>query len=84
MPRQVQYTFKGETKVIPFSFSQHHDPYEAVAAEEGIDLTRFLQMEQQIAMTSKKGAKAERDFRRSEFSRMGFANIHFVQDDEES
>ena len=83
MARQVRYTFKGQTKTIPFSYTQHHDLYEAAAEAEGIDLTRFLQMEQQIAMTSKKGARAERDYRRTEFIRMGFTHIHFVQDDED-
>lgn len=40
-------------------------------------------MEQQIAMTSRKGAKAEKDYRKTEFARFGFTNIHFVRDEDE-
>ncbi len=83
MARQVRYTFKGKTKTIPFSYTQHHDLYEAAAEAEGIDLTSFLQMERQIALASKKGIRAERDYRRTEFITMGFTHIHFAQDDEQ-
>ncbi|MGB0893356.1 MAG: DUF2960 domain-containing protein [Parashewanella sp.] len=84
MARQVRYTFKGITKTIPFSYTIHHDLYEAAAEAEGIDLTSFLAMEQQVAMTSKKNARAERDYRRTEFIRMGFTHIHFVDDEQEA
>ena len=83
MARQVIYTFKGKTKVIPFSYDIHHDLYEAAAEAEGIDLTSFLAMEQQVAMTSKKGAKAEKEFRKTEFARFGFTSIKFVREDDE-
>lgn len=83
MARQVIYTFKGQTKTIAFSYDKHHDLYEAVAEAEGIDLTRFLAMEQQIAMTSRKGAKAEKEFRKAEFTRFGFTSIQFVRDEDE-
>ncbi len=79
MARQVSYQFKGEAKVINFSFDKHNDIYEAVAAAEGIDLTRFHAMEQQVAMTSK-GNQAVKDFRINEFARFGFSNIHFVRE----
>jgi len=39
MARQVSYFYQGTKKTIAFSFSQHFDIYEAVAAAEGIDLT---------------------------------------------
>jgi hypothetical protein len=83
MARTVSYTFKGQTKTMAFSYDKHHDLYEAVAEAEGIDLKRFLAMEQQIAMTSRKGAKAEKDYRKTEFARFGFSNIHFVRDEDE-
>ncbi|WP_394129624.1 DUF2960 domain-containing protein [Shewanella maritima] len=83
MARQVIYTFKGKTKTIPFSYDKHRDLYEAVAEAEGIDLTQFLAMEAQVAVTSKKGAKAEKAFRRSEFARYGFSSIKFVREEDE-
>ncbi|MGI2168798.1 DUF2960 domain-containing protein [Shewanella sp. MF05960] len=83
MARQVIYIFKGQTKTIPFSYDIHHDLYEAAAEAEGIDLKKFLSMEKQIALTSKKGAKAEKEFRKSEFARFGFTSIKFVREDDE-
>tara|TARA_R110000851_G_scaffold168764_2_gene314838 strand:+ start:51288 stop:51542 length:255 start_codon:yes stop_codon:yes gene_type:complete len=83
MARQVIYTFKGKTKTIAFSYDIHHDLYEAAAEAEGIDLNSFLAMEQQVALTSKKGAKAEKEFRKTEFARFGFTSIKFVREDDE-
>ncbi|MCT7940515.1 MULTISPECIES: DUF2960 domain-containing protein [Shewanella] len=84
MARQVIYTYKGKTKTIAFSYDKHHDLYEAAAEAEGIDLTGFLAMEKQVALTSKKGAKAEKEFRQTEFSRFGFTSIKFVRDEDEA
>ncbi|ABI70781.1 MULTISPECIES: DUF2960 domain-containing protein [Shewanella] len=83
MARQVIYTFKGQTKTIAFSYDVHHDLYEAAAEAEGIDLKKFLILEKQIALTSKKGAKAEKEFRKTEFARFGFTSIKFVREDDE-
>lgn len=82
MARQVAYTFKGVTKVINFSFDKFHDVYEAAAAAEGIDLSRFLAMEQQVAMTAKRKG-ALRNYRETEFQRMGFSNIRLLKDEED-
>lgn len=81
MARQISYTFKNECKVINFSYDKYRDMYEAVAAAEGIDLRAFLAMEQQVAMTAKRGA-AVKNYRQQEFARMGFANIAFVRDEQ--
>ncbi|MBB1317911.1 DUF2960 domain-containing protein [Shewanella sp. SR43-4] len=83
MARQVIYTFKGQTKTIAFSYDIHRDLYEAAAEAEGIDLKKFLAMEQQVALTSKKGAKAEKEFRKTEFARFGFSSIKFVREDDD-
>ena len=62
MARQVIYTYKGKTKTIAFSYDKHHDLYEAAAEAEGIDLTGFLAMEKQVALTSKKAPKRKKSF----------------------
>ncbi|QLE84491.1 MULTISPECIES: DUF2960 domain-containing protein [Shewanella] len=82
MARKVGYTFKKQYKEINFVYDRYHDMYEAVADAEGIDLTRFLAMEAQVAMTSK-GSKAVKDFRIKEFERFGFNNIHFIREEEQ-
>ncbi|MCB5227580.1 DUF2960 domain-containing protein [Alishewanella sp. 16-MA] len=79
MARQVSYTFKGQKKVIAFSYDRFVDLYEAVAAAEGIDLTAFLAMEQQLHHTAKDKA-AVKNFRSQSFSKMGFADIAFVRE----
>ncbi|KFZ36443.1 hypothetical protein HR45_16640 [Shewanella mangrovi] len=81
MARQVAYIFKGEAKVINFSYDKYHDIYEAAAAAEGIDLTRFLAMEQQVAMTAK-GKGAVRSYRLTEFQRMGFSEVRLLKDED--
>ena len=80
MARQISYRFNKQQKVINFSYDKYRDMYEAVAAAEGIDISRFLAMEQQVAMTAKRGA-AVKNYRQQEFARMGFADIAFVKDD---
>jgi hypothetical protein len=78
--RQVQYTFKGSTKIIAFSYDRFIDLYEAVAAAEDISLVSFLAMEQQVAKTAKDKA-AIKNFRQQAFSKMGFSNITFLRDE---
>jgi len=80
MAVRITYKFKGKAKEINFAYDKFHDIYEAVAAEEGIDLTRYHMMEQQVEMTSK-GSSAVRDFRNKEFARFGFSDIYYIKDD---
>lgn len=82
MARFITYSFKGQPKRIAFSYDKHHDMFEAVAAAEGIDLTKFLAMEQQIAMTTRHKS-ALKDFRAQEFRRMGFNDIYLHKDEAE-
>lgn len=81
MARQVTYQFKGLRKRIQFSYGQFHDIYEAVADAENIDLTKFWAMEKQLEMSCR-GQGIVKNFRRTEFARMGFDEIRFVRDEE--
>lgn len=80
MAVRITYKFNGKAKEINFAYDKFHDIYEAVAAEEGVDLTRYHMMEQQVEMTSK-GSSAVRDFRNKEFARFGFSDIYYIKDD---
>lgn len=82
MARSITYKFKGQPRKIAFSYDKFRDIYEAVAAAEGIDLSAFLKMEQQVAMTAKRSA-AIKDFRQKEFIRFGFSEIYLHKDDAE-
>jgi hypothetical protein len=82
MARHISYKYKGEWKKIPFSYDKYADSFEAVAAAEGIDLTAFRKMEQQVAMTAK-GKGALKDYRKNAFVNIGFSEILLLRDDQE-
>lgn len=81
MARQVSYLFKGKRKTIQFSYDLFHDLYEAVADAEGVDLEKFWAMEKQLEMSCR-GQGIVKNFRQTEFARLGFSEIRFVRDDE--
>ncbi|MDO6683976.1 MULTISPECIES: DUF2960 domain-containing protein [unclassified Agarivorans] len=81
MARQVSYTYKKQNKVINFSFDKYHDIHEAVAAAEGVDISCFLAMEKQLAMSTRDTATLK-EYRLKEFQRLGFSDIRFLKDEE--
>ncbi|GAD00632.1 DUF2960 domain-containing protein [Agarivorans albus] len=81
MARQVTYKYKRQTKVINFSFDKYHDVHEAVAAAEGVDISSFLAMEKQLAMSTRDKATLK-EYRAKEFQRLGFSDIRFLKDEE--
>ncbi|WP_299018038.1 DUF2960 domain-containing protein [uncultured Photobacterium sp.] len=74
MSRTIIYTYKEQEKQLAFSYSQYRTIHEAVAAAEGIDLTEYLRMEQQVEAVSS-GSKAMRDYRDNHFKKLGFGKI---------
>ncbi|KXI21935.1 DUF2960 domain-containing protein [Photobacterium sanguinicancri] len=78
MSRTILYTYKMQEKTLTFSYDQYRTIQEAVAAEEGIDLTAFLKMEQQVEAVSK-SAKAAKDYRDNYFKKLGFGRITLAQ-----
>ncbi|WP_377893105.1 DUF2960 family protein [Alteromonas sp. R78001] len=82
MAHKVRYKFNGVAKEINFSYSRYQNMHEAVADAEGIDLTQFLQTEQQVASISK-DKKTARNFRDAEFVKMGFSDLYFLKNGQE-
>ncbi|MDD1780241.1 DUF2960 family protein [Enterovibrio sp. ZSDZ35] len=82
MSRQLQYIYKGETKVITFSFREYHSAHEAAAAAEGIDLSEFLKMERQLEVIA--DGKAVKNHRDSYFNKLGFGKIVLLKKEAES
>lgn len=82
MARQVTYVFKKQRKTMQFSYGVYHDIYEAVAHAEGIDLTKFLAMEKQLAMSCR-GQGILKNHRKTEFANMGFSEIKFIRDEDD-
>ena len=79
MARTILYTYKSEDKELTFSYEKHRNIHEAVAEAEGIDLTGYLKMEQQIEAIS--DTKAVRNYRDNHFQRLGFGRITLKQKD---
>ncbi|KFI12221.1 DUF2960 domain-containing protein [Vibrio coralliilyticus] len=77
MARTILYTYKGENKTLTFSYQQHRNIHEAVAEAEGIDISEFLKMEQQIEAVS--DTKAMRNYRDNHFRKLGFEKITLKQ-----
>jgi len=77
MARTIIYTYKNQEKTLTFSYEKHRTIQEAVAEEEGIDISEFLSMEQQIEMVS--STKAVRDYRDNYFKKLGFGKITLAQ-----
>ncbi|MCL9783293.1 DUF2960 domain-containing protein [Vibrio sp. S4M6] len=77
MARTIIYTYKNEQKSLTFSFEKHRNIHEAVAEAEGIDLTEYLKMEQQIEAVS--DTKAVRNYRDAHFRKLGFGKITLAQ-----
>lgn len=73
MARTIIYTYKNQEKTLSFSYEKHRNIHEAVAEAEGIDLTSYLKMEQQIEAIS--DTKAVRNYRDNHFKKLGFGNI---------
>ncbi|MFB9134144.1 DUF2960 domain-containing protein [Vibrio olivae] len=73
MARTIIYEYKGEEKTLTFSYQQFHSIHEAVADAEGIDISNYLKMEQQIEAVS--DTKAVRNYRDNHFAKLGFGKI---------
>ncbi|MGF1720959.1 DUF2960 domain-containing protein [Vibrio kyushuensis] len=79
MVRTILYTYKDENKELAFSYEKHRNIHEAVAEAEGIDISGYLKMEQQIEAIS--DTKAVRNYRDNHFQRLGFGKITLKQKD---
>ena len=51
MASKITYKYKNVAKEISFAYDKFHNMHEAVAAEEGIDLTNYLKMYHNIFKT---------------------------------
>ncbi|MGX9416132.1 DUF2960 family protein [Vibrio sp. RC27] len=76
MARVITYIYKEEAKTLTFSYQQHLNIHEAVAEAEGIDISDFLAMEQQIEAVS--DTKSVRNYRDNYFKKLGFSELKLL------
>ncbi|WP_163935229.1 DUF2960 family protein [Paraferrimonas sp. SM1919] len=74
----IEYTFKGKNKTIGFANDRHHDMFSAVCKEEGLDLNLYLDMEQQLRMSTRDKV-AIRNFRDNYFKNLGLTKIQVIR-----
>ncbi|ACQ92097.1 MAG: DUF2960 domain-containing protein [Tolumonas sp.] len=79
MALKISYSYKGQPRLIQYANDKYHDIYEAIAAEEGVDLRAYLAMERQLASLTKK-VGAVKDFRDNKFLEFGFNDIKVIKE----
>ncbi len=79
MALRISYSYKGQPREINYANDKYHDIYEAIAAEEGVDLRAYLAMERQLASLTKK-VGAVKDFRDNQFIEFGFSDIKVIKE----
>ena len=79
MALKISYSYKGQPRLIQYANDKYLDIYEAIAAEEGVDLRAYLAMERQLASLSKK-VGAVKDFRDNKFLEFGFNDIKVIKE----
>ncbi|MDD2342219.1 MAG: DUF2960 domain-containing protein [Tolumonas sp.] len=79
MALKISYSYKGQPRLIQYANDKYHDIYEAIAAEEGVDLRAYLAMERQLASLTKK-VGAVKDFRDNSFLEFGFNDIKVIKE----
>ena len=79
MALKISYSYKGQPRLIQYANDKYHDIYEAIAAEEGVDLRAYLAMERQLASLTKK-VGAVKDFRDNKFLEFGFYDIKVIKE----
>ena len=79
MALRISYSYNGQPREINYANDKFHDMYEAIAAEEGVDLKAYLAMERQLASLTKK-AGAVKDFRDNKFREFGFSDIKVIKE----
>jgi hypothetical protein len=79
MALKISYSYNGQPRLINYANDKYHDIYEAIAAEEGVDLRSYLAMERQLASLTKK-VGAVKDFRDNKFLEFGFSDIKVIKE----
>ena len=79
MALKISYIYKSQPRLIQYANDKYHDIYEAIAAEEGVDLRAYLAMERQLASLTKK-VGAVKDFRDNKFLEFGFNDIKVIKE----
>ena len=75
MAFRITYQYKNQPKEIGFANDKHLSVYDAIAQAEKCDLSKFHDLEKQLAHVSRNDNKTMKDFREGYFRELGFTHI---------
>ncbi|ART80746.1 DUF2960 family protein [Oceanisphaera avium] len=81
MAYRINYLYQNQPKTIGFANDKHHSVYDAIALAEGLDLSDFHRMENQLANVSRNDRKILKDFREEYFAKLGFSQIDIAREE---
>ncbi|MBO1520099.1 DUF2960 domain-containing protein [Oceanisphaera pacifica] len=75
MAFRIRYHYGKQLKEMGYANDKHHSVYDAIAKAEGVDLTEYHRMEDQLAGVCRNDRKTLKDFREEYFRKLGFSDI---------
>lgn len=75
MAFRISYHFNKQQKEIGFANDKHRSVFDAIAEAENLDLSKFHDLENQLANVSRDDNKTMKDFREEYFRKLGFTQI---------
>ncbi|ART82793.1 DUF2960 domain-containing protein [Oceanisphaera profunda] len=81
MAYRINYLYRNLQKEIGYANDKHNSVYDAIALAEGVDLTDFHRMENQVANVSRNDRKTMKDFREEYFAKLGFSQVVIAREE---
>lgn len=75
----ISYQYRNQQKTIGYANDKHNSVYDAVALAEGIDLTEFHRLENQLANISRNDRQTLKNFREEYFVKLGFSQVEITR-----
>lgn len=81
MAYRINYIYRNLQKEIGYANDKHNSVYDAIALAEGVDLTDFHRMENQVTNVSRNDRKTMKDFREEYFAKLGFSQVVIAREE---
>ena len=81
MAYRINYLYRNLQKEIGYANDKHHSVYDTIALAEGVDLSEFHRMEDQLANVSRNDRKTLKDFREEYFVKLGFSQVVIAREE---
>ena len=81
MALRITYQYRNLEKNIGYANDKHHSVYDAIALAEGVDLTEFHRVENQLANVCRNDRKTMKDFREEYFAKLGFSQVIIAREE---